>query len=377
MGRGRNSIPVLKLAVIDELLLQSCRFRIGLADAVDWSEFCTTRSVKRLVERADEHSAIGLVYGALIRSPVDNIPGELLEAFRASYTRQLAHNTYVIAEATEILQRLCTIETQVIKGLALQAVYYQDTGSRPTADIDLLIHHEDLWGVVETLQPFGYYPKTDFQEKAHRYCHGTLERDGSAGVPVEVHWTLNRNFPSAAEDGLLWENTREFSLNGQIVCTLSHENQLIHAALHFAHHAMFDGFPSLLWLTDVSQLSGVDGLDWQLVVEASRRQGFSRAVYFGLALAQRMMGSSVPASVLSELAPEAGYIPILLRAGRLDALAFGESSRVFRRLLASTFQGTARKRGRYMAKYWVKPVLQAVGLRRAKSTRESGDSTDA
>lgn len=307
---------------------------------------------------------MGLLYAGLAAGGLGGLPSGLAESLSRAYARQLAHNHLVLAEMRRVLQALQGVDVMVAKGLALAAVYYRDPGIRPTADIDLIIRYADFERVAAALARLEYSAKADYQEKLELYCHVTFEREAAAGVPVEAHWSLGRDFPSTPDDAALWQGAQTADIGGVSVRTLSTENHLLQAALHLAHHAVFGGYPSLLWLADVALLSRQQGLCWQSVGSSAAEQGFARAAYLSLALSERLLDGQFPAEVRRQLAPLAGAVPALTDRGLADRLVFGGVPAPVRQMLAASFQGAASKRGRYLAKYWVKPALKAVGLKR-------------
>jgi hypothetical protein len=307
---------------------------------------------------------VGLLYAGLAAGGLGGLPSGLAGSLSRTYARQLAHNHLVLAEMRRVLQALDGVDVMVAKGLALAAIYYGDPGIRPTADIDLIIRYADFERVAAALAGLGYSPRADYQEKLELYCHVTFEREGAAGVPVEAHWSLGRDFPSNPDDAALWQGAQTADIREVSVQTLSTENHLLHAALHLAHHTVFGGYPSLLWLADVALLSRQQGVCWQTVGSSAAEQGFARAAYLSLALSERLLDGQFPVEVRRQLAPLAGAVPALVDRGLADRLVFGGVPAPVRQMLAASFQGAASKRGRYLAKHWVKPALKAVGLKR-------------
>ncbi len=350
---------------LDTLLVEAARARLWLATASEpFSGIKSQRQIKRLLTRAEEQSSLGLLYAAVTSGSFRQVNPQLKEALSGRYAQQLAHNQYVIRELGRVLDCLVEVDVLVVKGLALAGALYHDLGIRPTADIDLLVRHNDLPVLTDALGSLGYKPKPDFAEKVALYCHAAFEREHKPGVIIEAHWSLGRNFPSDAEDALLWQDTRDLEI-GPIKCrSLSVENHLMQATLHLAHHSVFGWHPSLLWLTDVALLSRQSGLQWALIAQAARRQRFGRAVYLALSLSERLLEGRFPQEVRGELIEDAGTVALLADRGLLDALPLRGLPTPLRHMLAASFQGSTVKRGRYLGKHWVKPVLKVVGLKR-------------
>lgn len=347
----------------ERFLIQAARARIGTGPApAVLARYASDRRAAALVSLAEEHSAVGIVYSGL--AGAEAVPQALASRLSRAYGRQLAHNHLVLAEMGRVLAALQNLDVMVVKGLALAALFYHDPGIRPTADIDIVIRRADFDRVASALALLEYEPKADYREKLNLYCHVTFEREEAPGVPVEAHWSLERDFPSRPDDGALWEDARHIEIAGVACRTLSPENHLLQAALHLAHHTVFGGYPSLLWLTDVALLTRQEDLDWSSVEESADRQGFARAVYLALALSERLLGGTFPGQVRGRLGPLSGAIPALVGRGLADRLPLAGVPAPVRQVMAASFQGPVRRRGRYLAKYWVKPALKAVGLRK-------------
>lgn len=357
----------------DSQLLRVCRTLLGShSRPPDLSRMINGGASEAFLQRAEEHCLVGPLYRVTSQASPP-APEPLAGMLHSAYQRQLAHNHYVIEQLRQALEALDRLDVLVIKGLALASSVYADAGARPTADIDLAVHLSDAPVVARRLEKQGYFPKADFEEKLALYCHGTLERESAAGVPIELHWSVGRNFPSRPMDELLWKDSLPVDVFGVQARTLSAENQLLLACLHLVHHSVFGWQPSLLWLTDVALLIGKESISWPSFLQMVVQQQCERAVYAALVLSERLAGVAAPAEVRAALRAGAGSIGRLASRGALDRLPVSGLPSPVRHLVASGFQGRWSRRGRYLGKHLIKPTLVRMGIWRRGQHQAADD----
>jgi hypothetical protein len=177
------------------------------------------------------------------------------------------------------------IEVRVLKGPALAALDYPDAQLRPTGDIDLLVHGEQIDHAVAALVAMGGI-RTD-PDPVAGYA-GRVGKGATIAMPdgleVDLHrllvWgPLGVRMPPAA----LWEPGRTFERGGRAFETLDVETTLLHACAHL----LVLGWRRALTLRDVAQVLANPGLDPDRAIRLARRTDAEALLATGVLLAQR------------------------------------------------------------------------------------------
>ncbi|HXI02978.1 MAG TPA: nucleotidyltransferase family protein [Candidatus Saccharimonadales bacterium] len=213
------------------------------------------------------------------------------------------------------------LDPVLLKGAALALTLYEQSALRAMKDIDLLVRPEEVGRAVSILERLGFRAirtsrKPSFYASHH---HAVPMIDPSGRLIVEIHRGIVP--PSGGLDvdpaPLLARSVR-VTKEGRSCRVLAVEDQLLHASLHLSYTDRFLGrLRDLLDIHALVESSG--GLDWGIVIESARSWEASRSLYATLDLSRRIIGTSVPAEVLSELLRGARWDPVA--AGAVRALA--------------------------------------------------------
>ena len=136
---------------------------------------------------------------------------------------------------------------------------------------------------------------------------------------VDLHWRIcPARFPFRVDGPRLWSRRHRVALGGREVPVFPAESQVVLLCVHGAK----DTWDKLIWLCDVDRMIRVSpSLEWEEVRALSEEGRCRRAVGLGLLLANRLLGTPVPASALAGLAADEGLVR--LREEVEDQLASG------------------------------------------------------
>jgi hypothetical protein len=193
--------------------------------------------------------------------------------------------------------------------------------------VDLMVRRAELERAANALRARGFRPRAqpdrEVDYATHHHLH-PLHRPG--GVPVELHWTIER--PAAPfridVDGL-WDRSRAATIAGTGVRVLAPEDLLLHLCLHAAHDHQLEA--ALRWCVDVSEVvrHHATEVDWDVVCRRAGEWGVGRHVYFVLRLTRDLLGADVPGEALARLEPTR-FDPRLLSWARRELLRGTEGS---------------------------------------------------
>jgi hypothetical protein len=198
------------------------------------------------------------------------------------------------------------IEVLLLKGAGLAHSAYARPTDRPMGDIDALVRVESAEAAWEIARNHGWRRRTDVPEERsyddHQHLTPLEDSDGLQ-IGLELHTSLfTRQAPFLLPASQIWEGARPITINGAPALVPSPEDQLLHAALHFAwSHEMSFG----MWRTirDVERILATNAIDWRAMVEKSRASRGVTCTFWTLRLARDLAGVEVPGDVLDALSP--------------------------------------------------------------------------
>jgi hypothetical protein len=173
-------------------------------------------------------------------------------------------------------------------------------------DIDALVRAESAREAWELARSEGWRRRWDIPEERsyddHQHLTPLEDVDGLQ-IGLELHTSLfTQQAPFLLPASQLWDGARRVTIGGATALVPSPEDQLLHAALHFAwSHEMSFG----VWRTirDVERILATSAVDWRTVVERSRACRGATCSYWTLRLARDVAGVAVPEEVLTALSP--------------------------------------------------------------------------
>ncbi len=272
------------------------RIRVLLQQDIDW---------KYLIQIADRHEVIPLLYQSLNVTCPKAVPQNILKQMQEHFHVNALYNLY---RSKELLVLLDLFENNGIpsvpfKGPVLAVFAYGNLSLRQFVDLDILIHKQDAKRVRQLLISQGYQllveqltNATDAEETLYLQSaceYNFLRKDGK--VAVEPHWGFTqRKLCISLNPEDLWQRLEEITLTGRTVRTFSAEDSLLIACINGTK----DHWNSLKTICDVVELIRADQeMDWDTVIEQARIIGCQRILFLGLFLASEMLGAVLPEKV--------------------------------------------------------------------------------
>lgn len=289
------------------LLHKELRRRIDLllSEPLDW---------KQVSKLAFYHRTLPLLYGHCRALAGNRIGPDDAAALEKVFLGVTARSTFLTKEMLRIHDELGRrgVSCIAFKGPSLGMLAYGDPSARQFDDIDFLVTKREMPAAADGMISLGYryaYALTGAERNAHiRAGWGmkfmapdektVVEMD--SGVAPE-YFSFRMNMEQLAQ------RTRELTIDGQLVRTLSNEDLLLLLCVHGAKHA----WEKLGWVADICSLVMACGeLDWNYLEGAARKSGALRMLLWGLELAGRVAGMTVPdrAAALGGEDPRAGRL---------------------------------------------------------------------
>ena len=162
------------------------------------------------------------------------------------------------------------IDFLFLKGASLAEIYRERRSVRPMADLDILIHPEDVVRTVELLRQRGCTTPTTVSLETLadliRFRH-ELTMTTATGGQVDIHWHLvsDARHPEVQEQ--FWSDAIPCRLGRISAKSLDRTDQMLHACLH---GAVWNEVSPVRWLADCVMLMRA-GIDWNRLERQARQ----------------------------------------------------------------------------------------------------------
>lgn len=263
----------------------------NIREGLDWPS---------VAERAfEEGLAPFLYYHCRNMDVLAAIPESTKKFLARIYAETSLINMHLLQEMTELEKRLTERDLQVIvlKGAALLKTVYRDVALRPMEDIDLMVRQEHLNELKNVLETMGFVQ--------HRLYPGSF---GKGILSIDIHSDLLSSHRIRSRQAILdirsedaWSSS--IPINGSSsLYRLSLNVNLIALSFHLLKHR----YDRLIWFVDIAESIKAyqSMLDWQNLIEYSRRVRADRLLLYTLLLMRRLLGLRVPDEALTDLGEE-------------------------------------------------------------------------
>lgn len=271
----------------------------------------------RLVEKARREGVAAVLFHNITRHRLEDlVPRPQVMALSDEYHANLKRNLSIIGGLRPVLAAFEQdgIPCIILKGIALAERVYPNIALRGMSDVDILVRKADLFRVDDHLSSLGYAPRDSTAAKAIHNPAGYLasldyRKDAPAALGLHVHWhPVNTSVPATLFAGQvdldrLWERAVMTDLADSRVLTLCPE----HLIIYLCEHALRVGhsFDRLILVCDIFYaIRALDkAIDWDFMIDESRRFNLCRFVYHGLSIVKHHTSLGIPDECIKKLTP--------------------------------------------------------------------------
>lgn len=246
----------------------------------------------------------------------DLIPPDRYRDLSDRYFANLKRNLLIIGTLRDVLAAFheTGVSCIVLKGIALAEHVYPNVAMREMSDVDILVRKADLFKVDDRLSSLGYAPRDSSVTRAVHAPVGYLasleyRKNDPSPLNLHVHWhPVNSSVPAVMfaeriDTDRLWENAVAATVADSRVLMLRPE----HLIIYLCEHALRIGhsFDRLILVCDIFHtLKAFEhAIDWDFVIEESRRFNLSRFVYHGLSIVRHHASPVIPDACIAKLKP--------------------------------------------------------------------------
>ena len=307
----------MSFAPEDQLLVQCSRVKMG-DEAIAMASDLLRRDLDwdYVVEASIRHGVSPLFYYGLkqVSQVVDLdtlVPVCTMEELEKLYRGNQSRNRRLYSVIGDIFKAFgqAGIQALGLKDVQLAMEVYPDVGLRPMGDIDVLIHREDYEKVAACMADLGFVPlpspNIPFTLK-YAWAHHFRRPDDNVWVDVQwnvlqIEWDVYREGNFDFEIDRMWRGANLMTIDDCQIRVPKPEDMLFHLCLHLEGHA----YSELILFCDIAELLRHCGhrLDWQYLVDITKKYKVESSVYYVLFQVQRLFKAPLPPFLLRKLEP--------------------------------------------------------------------------
>jgi len=245
------------------------------------------------------------------------IPKDVYQALVEQYYTNLRRLMTIIVELKTVLLLLKErgIPCMLLKGIALAEHIYPGIAMRSMSDIDILVKKDDLYVIDDLLSSRGYISRDSSVSRAMDNPEGYLasleyRKDSGSILNLHVHWHIvNTSVPATmfikqVDIDRIWKKAIPVKIADVEVLTLCPE----HLVIYLCEHSLRVGhsFDRLILLCDIyyALKTYENDLNWNFMIEESRRFNLDRFVFFSLSILKRYSSINISDEYLRRLKPD-------------------------------------------------------------------------
>lgn len=277
------------------------KLRTLLTNGVNWS---------LLLRLASEQGVLPLVHRKLQSVDSGVVPQHILNHLTVHYCSTALLNFYLAQELLQLLSLFRSNQIPAIpyKGPVLAVSAYGSLALRQFLDLDVLIDQHDYDRSKAVLLSEGFQLLADYGWESHFIS-------SNGGYCLDLHQGLTpRMFPYPVKFSNLWQRRRETTLCGDQVSCLSHEDSFLFLCVQVAKDSWAKQ-PKLAKLCDIDNfLQKHHELDWKWLLAEAGSIGAQRTLFFALALADNLLGISLPTEISNRVRTDKAIAPLVTQA---------------------------------------------------------------
>ncbi len=232
------------------------------------------------------------------------VPEEVLNDFGKFYKINLMWNGLLYERLINIIQILNSnnIPVLAIKGPVMAMDLYGNVALREFSDLDILVDIPHIRNAKDLLISNGY--ELDFEMpngvetyyELFGYYYNLLNRQDE--MAVDLHWNLiPQDYSFSLDTEAIIRSSKFAVFEGEELLVIRPEYLMIYLCLHGAKH----GWSQLNWILDIAQLILTKDIDWDFVIDKTRKIGSKKMVYLGIFLASEIFSIELPDKVVKEI----------------------------------------------------------------------------
>jgi len=275
-----------------------CKLQGIASQEIDWAYILRFSERNRLTQ---------LLYHNFLRYGIaEYMHPQIRQTFEKTYHSVGFHNALYYEELRNLLRLFeqAGMKTIVLKGAAITDAVFKNVALRQMADIDLLIHEQDIERSTTLLTKAGYVPDEHrCTKKWYRVHHHHLAPfiHPDRGFIVEMHHhIIPPDNPFGMDIRPLWERAQATKVGESRTLVLCSEDLIIHLCIHLSYCGGFIyGLRNVIDIVQVLRYHGSQ-LDWDRIRKEASDHHYIGFIYYPLYLAKKLFDANIQKDVLGD-----------------------------------------------------------------------------
>jgi len=291
----------------NEFIVRCSRSKLKPEQLIDIEKIISSGIDWRSTLSRAAHEGVLPFFSSNLKRYSDRIPENAMRQMKNAYLMNLARNTRMLHKLVPVLSAFDRkgLRAVLTRGGRLVQTVYNDWGLRYFADIDFMVHPQDVCLLVDILEHLGYWENSYASRFSGNSIHELtwIVETGfhKDGLLLDFHFNFpGIEVPLDADSGV-WESVQNLDIFATPAKIFSSEYELCLLCLHGQKHC----YDRLIWLTDIAELSLCPEIDWREVVDICHRLEVSAQVYYGFYLVNMFWPRTIPVDVIKKLDPGA------------------------------------------------------------------------
>src|SRR5208283_3223777 len=190
------------------------------------------------------------------------------------------------------------IKTMLLKGASLSLLYYKNNGSRPMADIDVLVPLKQARLANELLQKAGWTSPFPLTELDLIYGHA-IQLHNRLDKEFDLHWRPFNGCQDEYEKDF-WDGAIPVKMANVDSMSPNPTDMLFHVIIH---GVAWNPVPPIRWITDAITLINSDDftIDWQRLINTAQKHHLNLRLKKGLQYLHDNFHPLIPPSVMKTI----------------------------------------------------------------------------
>lgn len=228
----------------------------------------------------------------------------LMEVLKGVRRKVWSRNQLLLKRAATAVQALrdAGIPVMLLKGTAMIVRYYQDSGLRAMADVDLMVPFNEVDAAIEILRMKGWTSDLSLPEKLTpemKLSTHAIALSDPSGLSLDLHWHVSHFCLDPQADLSFWEASETVDFAHRDVRVLNPADQLLHLLVH---GLIWVATPGIRWIPDACLVIRKHrDLDWNRLISEAQNRRLVLFVNSALNYLAESFAVPIPRQVLSIL----------------------------------------------------------------------------
>lgn len=228
----------------------------------------------------------------------DLVAGRLKGIYRQAWIK----NQQLFYKTGKVLETLhkAGIKTAVLKGIALTELVYKNYGTRPMADMDILVPYTEAHHAIEVLEKTGFTLQDPHLLKHNlHYGRGIAFKDDD-NTEIDLHWHVTSHSHENITITDFWDEVLPIEIAGVKTHIFSATDNLFHAIIHGVRK---NPEPPIRWIADAVTIINSEDVfvDWQRLLSYARKLRVYLQIKEALLYIHEHFKADIPQEVIDQI----------------------------------------------------------------------------